>query len=111
MRVVVPLPFTVEPSLYVGDIYVLRQYILQSAFPTFVFVSGVFQNSTVFTPCESRQAIPLKVPKCEIFDPIFFTLINPIWVGDLRTREKKKKFRRLRQIFAILFFLRRLSLR
>ena len=53
----------------------------------------------------------LKVPKCEIFDPFFLTPINPIWVGDLRTGEKKKKFRRLRQIFAILFFLRRLSLR
>ncbi len=45
----------------------------------------------------------LKVPKCEIFDPFFFTSINPIWVGDLRTGEKKK-CRRLRQIFAILFF-------
>ena len=32
-------------------------------------------------------------------------------VGDLRTGEKKKNFRRPRQIFAILFFLRRLSLR
>jgi hypothetical protein len=53
----------------------------------------------------------LKVPKCEIFDPFFFTPINPIWVGDLRTGEKKNLFRRLRQIFAILFFLRRLSLR
>jgi hypothetical protein len=31
----------------------------------------------------------LKVPKCEIFDPVFFTSINPIWVGDLRTGEKK----------------------
>ncbi len=27
----------------------------------------------------------LKVPKCEIFDPFYFTPINPIWVGDLRT--------------------------
>ena len=53
----------------------------------------------------------LKVPKCEIFDPFFFTPINPIWVGDLRTGEKKIFFGRLRQIFAILFFLRRLSLR
>jgi hypothetical protein len=32
-----------------------------------------------------------KVPKCEIFDP-FFTPINLIWVGDLRTGEKKKFF-------------------
>ena len=31
----------------------------------------------------------LKVPKCEIFDPFFFTPINPIWVGDLRTGKKK----------------------
>ncbi len=53
----------------------------------------------------------LKVPKCKIFDPFFFTPINPIWVGDLRTEEKKNLFRRPRQIFAILFFLRRLSLR
>ncbi len=29
------------------------------------------------------------MPKCEIFDPFFFTSINPIWVGDLRTGEKK----------------------
>jgi hypothetical protein len=34
----------------------------------------------------------LKVPKCEIFDPFFLTPINPIWVGDLRTGEKKKNF-------------------
>ncbi len=63
----------------------------------------------------------LKVPKCEIFDPFFFTPIHPIWVGDLRTGEKKFCCRRLRQIFAIFFFtqaepalkscLRRLSLR
>ncbi len=31
----------------------------------------------------------LKVPKFEIYDPFFFTSINPIWVGDLRTGEKK----------------------
>ena len=53
----------------------------------------------------------LKVPKCEIFDPFFFTSVNPIWVGDLSTGEKKIFVRRLRQIFAILFFLRMLSLR
>jgi hypothetical protein len=57
------------------------------------------------------KRVNLKVPKCEIFDPFFFTSVNPIWVGDLRTGEKKKNFRRPRQIFAILFFLRRLSLR
>ena len=55
------------------------------------------------------NSIFLKVPKCEIFDPFFFTPINPIWVGDLRTGEQKKIFRRPWQIFAILFFLRRLS--
>ncbi len=37
----------------------------------------------------SKFSITLKVPKCEIFDPFFFTSINPIWVGDLRTGEKK----------------------
>ncbi len=34
----------------------------------------------------------LKVLKCEIFDPFLFTPINSIWLGDLRTREKKKNF-------------------
>jgi hypothetical protein len=34
----------------------------------------------------------LKVPKCEIFDPFFFTPINPMWVGDLRTGEKKLNY-------------------
>ncbi len=57
------------------------------------------------------NACCLKVPKCEIFDPFFFTSVNPIWVGDLRTGENKIFVRRLRQIFAILFFLRMLSLR
>jgi hypothetical protein len=52
----------------------------------------------------------LKVPKCEIFDP-FFTSINPIWVGDLRTGEFFCFLQRLREIFAILCFLGRLSLR
>ncbi len=32
-----------------------------------------------------RFWMSLKVPKCEIFNPFFFTPINPIWVGDLRT--------------------------
>ncbi len=45
----------------------------------------------------------LKVPKCEIFDPFFFTPINPIWVGDLRTGEKKFLFRRPRQIFCFFY--------
>ncbi len=38
------------------------------------------------------EILHLKVPECEIFDPFFFTSINPIWVGDLRTGEKKKNF-------------------
>ncbi len=59
--------------------------------------------------CSLKPA--LKVPKCEIFDPFFFTSVNPIWVGDLRTGEKKIFVRRLRQIFAILVFLRMLTLR
>ncbi len=37
----------------------------------------------------------LKVPKCEIFDLLSFTLINPIWSGDLGTGLKK---------FCILYF-------
>jgi hypothetical protein len=73
--------------------------------------------------CRNVYCVPidLKVPKCEIFDPFFFTPVNPIWVGDFRTGEKKFFFRRLRQIFAIFFFyagffalkicLRRLTLR
>ncbi len=36
----------------------------------------------------------LKLPKCEIFYPSFFTPINPIWVGDLRTGEKNFFLRR-----------------
>jgi hypothetical protein len=52
----------------------------------------------------------LKVPKCEIFDPFFLTPINPIWVGDLRTGEKKK-FRRPPADIRHFVFLRRLSLR
>jgi hypothetical protein len=48
----------------------------------------------------------LKVPKCEIFDQFFLTPINCAWVGNLRTGEKKFLGGRLRQIFAILCFLR-----
>ncbi len=60
---------------------------------------------------QSCEACVLKVSKCEIFDPFFFTSINPIWVGDLRTGEFFIFFRRLRQIFAILCFLRIMSVR
>jgi hypothetical protein len=65
--------------------------------------------------------IYLKVPKCEIFDPFFFTSINPIWVGDLRAGEKKKISKTTADIRHFVFFtqaepalkicLRRLSLR
>ncbi len=74
--------------------------------------------------CDSRAriCIPLKVPKCEIFDPFFFTSINPIWVGDLRTGEKKNFFEDYGRYSPFYFFftqtepalkicLRRLSLR
>ncbi len=33
----------------------------------------------------SHDCAPLKVPKCENFDLLFFTLINHIWVWDLET--------------------------
>jgi hypothetical protein len=79
---------------------------LQSPFSTFLFSPPLSSLYGVFS-----HTYLLKVPKCEIFDPFFFTSINPIWVGDLRTGEKKIYCRRPRQIFAILFFLRRLSLR
>ncbi len=42
-----------------------------------------FEGSTGF-----QSTIWLKVPKCEIFDLQFFTLINLIWVGDSWTRKK-----------------------
>jgi hypothetical protein len=63
----------------------------------------------------------LKVPKCEIFDPFFLTPINPIWVGDMRTGEKKKLSKTTADIRHFVFFtqaepalkicLRRLNLR
>jgi hypothetical protein len=56
------------------------------------------------------QCVPLKVPKCEIFDPFFFTPINPIWVGDLRTGEKNIFLKTTADIRHFVF-LRRLSLR
>jgi hypothetical protein len=59
----------------------------------------------------------LKEPKCEIFDPFFFTPINPIWVGDLRTGEFFYFFLKTTAVFfahaepALKKGLRRLSLR
>jgi hypothetical protein len=79
--------------------------------PKHHFVHLCLTDSVENTLSHVSASITLKVPKCEIFDPFFFTPINPIWVSDLRTGEKKIFVRRLRQIFAILFFLRRLSVR
>ncbi len=45
------------------------------------------------------------------FSTHFFTSINPIWVGDLRTGEFFYLFFEDWQIFAILYFLRTLSVR
>jgi hypothetical protein len=53
------------------------------------------KKKQICVPCKWNVATSkyyLKVPKCEIFDPFFFTPINPIWVGGLRTGEKKKIF-------------------
>jgi hypothetical protein len=48
-------------------------------------------------------AATLKVPN-EIFDPFFFTPINPIWVGDLRTGEKKNFSKTTADIRHFVFF-------
>jgi hypothetical protein len=62
----------------------------------------------------------LKVPKCEIFDPFFFTPINPIWVSDEDWRKKNFCLKTTADIRHFVFFtqaecalkkcLRRLSL-
>jgi hypothetical protein len=61
------------------------------------YVSGPFAapptsdfrtNSMIAVEQKDKIRIVM-VPKCEIFDPVFFTSRNPIWVGDLRTGEKK----------------------
>ncbi len=49
--------------------------------------------------------------KCENFDPLFFTLINHIWIGDLGTGNFVCWFWRGRLIFAIWYFLHMLSVR
>ncbi len=41
-------------------------------------------NIIIYVRTSTHICLLLKVPRCEIFDP-FFTLINSIWVGDLRT--------------------------
>jgi hypothetical protein len=40
---------------------------------------------------KSRDTVPLKVPKREIFIAGIFTSIKPVWVGDLGTRTKNPK--------------------
>ena len=76
---------------------------------------------TRFEPLQTLKNNCLKVPKCEIFDPFFFTPINPIWVSDLRTGEKFFFSKTTADIRHFVFFtqaecalkkcLRRLSLR
>ncbi len=43
------------------------------------------------TRCSQKRQLNtfLKVPKCEIFDLLFFALINPILVGHLGARKNK----------------------
>jgi hypothetical protein len=43
----------------------------------------VLQRCTAFSKINTLPFY-LKVPKCENFDLLFFTLINHIWVGDRR---------------------------
>ncbi len=43
------------------------------------------------------------MPKREIFVTELFILSDPIWVGDLRTEQKKSFVESVRLIFAILF--------
>ncbi len=92
-----------HPSRVCNPAYSEPKTLLKSAAAQPFFRNGFFPVMPL--------SLDLKVPKWEIFDPFFFTSINPIWVGNLRTGEKKNFFRRPRQIFAILFLLRRLSLR
>ncbi len=55
----------------------------------FSILVGCKTKGTVGAVCALLRIWPLKVPKCQIFDPFFLTPINPIWVGDSRTGEKK----------------------
>jgi hypothetical protein len=73
-------------------------------------VMSCHSGSEVKMPVDIPVVTSLKVPKCEIFDPFFFTSINPIWVGDLRTGEKFFFFEDHGR-YSPFFFLRRLSLR
>jgi hypothetical protein len=51
------------------------------------------------------------VPKFEIFDPFFFTSVNPKWVGDLRPGEFLIFFSKTTADICLLCFLRMLSVR
>jgi hypothetical protein len=42
--------------------------------------------------CSSLHCVYLKGPKLEIFGFRVFSLIRPVWVGDLGTRPKNSKF-------------------
>ena len=53
----------------------------------------------------------LKGPKHEIFESGFFTQIRRLWLGDLGTGEKNYFYFYLGKIFAIMYFLRMLSIR
>ena len=104
-------PYTRKPTL-------LRK--LQSTLDLIAFIfshRAVVKRRSIYGTLLSY----LKVPKCEIFDPFFFTPINPIWVGDLRTGGKKIFFEDYGRYSPFCFFtqtepalkicLRRLSLR
>jgi hypothetical protein len=123
-----PWPSTVAQTPWSQDLYTDINSFYYRLQPTVCMCTVWLEANWIICICicickqqHSFQRSHLKVPKCEIFDPFFFTPINPIWVGDLRTGEQKIFFRRLRQIFAIFFFtqaepalkicLRRLSLR
>jgi hypothetical protein len=59
-----------------------------------------------FLPLEDRNSfLGLKGPKHELFGFGFFTLIKPIWIGDLGTRPKKNIWDGLGLKIAILYFL------
>ncbi len=50
----------------------------------FVIIS-LSKKFRLHNPCNS---VDLKVPKRENFDLVFFTLSEPMWVGDLGTEAK-----------------------
>jgi hypothetical protein len=63
----------------------MRERVIKSqADPSPYPLRGSYHKNTENQPRKSFlfSGHYLKVPKCEIFDPFFFTIINPIWVGD-----------------------------